>query len=152
MSRQRQRMVRAVRAFAALLLLAGCGGESPAATSSHVQVNELFLRSPSTVTITRTEMIDRRWTPSQLTMRRGEVLDLRVIYLDFNNREFTLDGSTVHQTRGAIDGSAARWVAVGAHGRLEAVQTGTARLRVSVFHIDHNDFDSPWLTIQVIDP
>lgn len=142
-------------ALALLVAVTACGDDSVAAAdaaSPHVQVNELFLRTADNATFARTEMIDRRWAPERITLRADEGRAVRVVYLGFDNREFTLDGARMHQTRGTVEGTAVRWVADGAHGRLEAVHSGIARFRVSVFHIDHTDFDSPWLTIEVPAP
>lgn len=120
--------------------------------SEHVQVNEVFLRTSANVLISRTRMIDNVWQPATITLRRGETMDARVVYLDFDNDEFTLDGDAHHQTRGSMDGAAARWTAVGAHGRIEATQVGSSRLRIQVWHEDHSDFTSPYLTVQVTEP
>lgn len=75
---------------------------------------------------------------------------MQVVFLDFSNAEFTLDDATDHSVRAEVEGPAS-WVQRGAHGTIHADAPGEARVRFQVWHIDHPDFTSPWLTVSVVD-
>ncbi|MEK9508930.1 hypothetical protein WI460_12110 [Gemmatimonadota bacterium Y43] len=92
---------------------AGCSSDGPTQAedpdpeSPHVEVNEMFLRTGEGGSlVSATRMIDEVWVPDTVSLVEGDSLQLRIVFLDFSNAEFTLDDATDHSVRAEVEGPA----------------------------------------------
>lgn len=145
---------RAVRRFTpvgvALIVaaaLAAC--EHPVAlTSAHVEAMEMILRDSTGVEVART-VDNAEWVGGAIRGSVGVPVKLTVSFLDIHGEEFDLseraDASIRVETRVPAGAS---WEHFGGWGLLHPMRSGTLQLRFLVWHIDHPDLVTPWITLE----
>ena len=129
--------------------LAGC--EHPiAVVSPHVEAQDLLVRDTSGRLLLRT-IDNTTWSDGTLEIPLDDSLPVMIRLVDFRGQEFDLaDRSREYSIRMQVENAAAvQWEPRRAMGWLRGFVPGTTRLRVQVWHTDHPDFISPWLTVTV---
>ncbi len=144
-----RRRLAALAACACLASLAAC--EHPiAVVSPHVEAQDLVVRDTAGRLLLRT-IDNTTWSDGTLEIPLDDSLPVVVRLLDFRGQEFDLaDRSREYSVRVQAENAAAvQWEPRRTMGWLRGFVPGTTRLRVQVWHTDHPDFISPWLTVTV---
>ncbi len=147
-------MIRRVPRAAALALilstvpLAAC--EHPlGVVTPHVEAADLLVADPGGTLLART-LFNRTWSVEQLRMQDGTPLQLVLTPLDFRGDPIDLSSrSDLSYRMEARDGSMVQWEPQRGFGWLRPFSTGTTEIRFLIWHSDHADFVSPWLTLEV---
>ncbi|MEK9501810.1 hypothetical protein [Gaopeijia maritima] len=127
--------------------LAAC--EHPVAlTSAHVEAMDVILRDTTGVELART-VDNAEWAGGALQGSVRAPTAIAVSFLDIHGNEFDLgarpDASLRVETRPE---GGATWEHFGRWGLLHPTRSGAMQLRFIVWHIDHPDLVTPWITLE----
>jgi hypothetical protein len=132
-----------------VILATGACDHPIAVVTPHLEAADVVLRTPQGEEVART-LDNRSWRGSGPTLAVGDSVPLQVRFLDFRGNEIDLTGRSDLQVRLEFDDPAAGlWEPLSDGGRLFAFAPGPQRLRVLVRHLDHVDFVTPWLAVEV---
>lgn len=141
---------------AALLVIAAVVGvtacEHPiAVVTPHVEAQDLLVRDTTGRLLLRTQD-NTTWSAPSLTIPLDDSLPVMIRLVDFRGNEFDLsDRSREYSIRVQAENAAAvQWEPRRTMGWLRGFVAGPTRVRFQVWHTDHPDFISPWLTVQVV--
>lgn len=150
-TRTHARRLLAPAALLAGLGLAGC--EHPiAVVTPHLEAADAVLETMEGEELART-VDNRSWTGSGPDLMVGEGAELDVLFIDFQGAEIDPNDREDLQVRLEFeDPSAGVWEPLDAGGRLFAFAPGRQSIRVLVWHLDHVDFVTPWLEVEVAPP
>ena len=140
----------ALLAAGALAGIAAC--EHPiAVVSPHVEAQDLLVRDTTGRLLLRTQD-NTTWSAPTLEIPLDDSLPVMVRLVDFRGTEFDLsDRSREYSIRVQAENAAAvQWEPRRTMGWLRGFVAGPTRVRFQVWHTDHPDFISPWLTVQVV--
>lgn len=147
---------RGVRPFAAsllaaLLIFAGCSNPIELEETEHLEAMEVVLRNAHGGEIARSNVINDNWIGGPLVLAAGVETDFRVVWLDFEGHEFTLEGRAPEFTlRMTVENQGLLSAeAVDGHARLRGLAGGSTRMRFILYHVNHPDFQSPWLEVEI---
>jgi hypothetical protein len=129
-------------------IVAAC--EHPiAVVSPHVEAQDLIVRDTSGTLLVRT-LDNTRWSDSILAVPLDDSMPVRVRLVDFRGAEFDLAARPEYSIRLQAEQAAmVQWEPLRDRGVLRGFQAGVTRVRFQVWHTDHPDFISPWLTVRV---
>ncbi len=138
---------------AAVVLGGSTACEHPIAVlTPHVEAADLEVRDVSGALVARTRD-NRTWEGGPLVLSDGQARTLRVTALDFQGAPIRLVGRAGVDVRAEAEPAAALvWEPRTGEARLTALTSGTARIRLLVWHETHADLVTPWLDVTVGPP
>jgi hypothetical protein len=135
--------------LSAALTLLGC--EHPiAVVTPHVEASDLLVRDTLGVLQWRT-MDNQRWNVSALQLQVGDSVPVMIRLTDFQGTEFDLRSrGPEYSVRLEVErGASVGWEPLTRFGWIRAFAPDSTRFRLQVWHTDHADFITPWLTVVV---
>jgi hypothetical protein len=133
-------------------VLGACDNPIDLEETEHLEAMEVILRNPQGGEIARSNVIDDNWIGGPLVFQVGVDTDVRVIWLDFEGHEFTLEGRAPEFSLRLVveDGGILATEVLDGHARLRGLAPGETRMRYVIYHVDHPDFQSPWVDVAVV--